>query len=108
MQSLSVSTCSCALRQPALTNALAHAQNLMVEAAAAGDFEEWSITDRGMMLDIGFSKLAQKAGRALCFLPCASALMQQQKTPNNATCAVMRKHEPAVRNYHAAALVARR
>ena len=37
-------------------------ESVMVAAAAAGDFEEWDLSDRGMILDIAFSKLAQEAG----------------------------------------------
>jgi len=34
----------------------------MVSAAGAGDFGEWGLSDRGMILDIVFSKLGKQAG----------------------------------------------
>lgn len=37
-------------------------ENVMIAAAAAGDFEEWDFSDRGMILDIALKKLAQEAG----------------------------------------------
>jgi len=38
-------------------------EDIMVKAAAAGDFSEWALTsDRGMQLDIAFTKLIDKAG----------------------------------------------
>ena len=41
--------------------ALEH-ESVMVAAAAAGDFDEWGISDRGVILDIALTKLAERAG----------------------------------------------
>jgi len=37
-------------------------ESAMVSAAGAGDFGEWGLSDRGMILDIVFSKLGKQAG----------------------------------------------
>mmetsp|Transcript_28474 Transcript_28474/g.55532 ORF Transcript_28474/g.55532 Transcript_28474/m.55532 type:complete len:275 (-) Transcript_28474:83-907(-) len=37
-------------------------REIMIKAAAAGDFEEWGIDDDGVMLDFAFEALAEQAG----------------------------------------------